>query len=233
MQPTSTLDALAAAVAGDVQSGMVVGLGAGRTADRATRALAHRVREDQLDVDCVCTSRATEALASELGLPIIPFGEVEHVDYLFDGASEVDHELRMLKGQFGAIARQRLVAQVARRRVYLVGEDKLVTRLGENALLTVTVIAFGVASIRNRLRDLGLSGVVRRNLDGEVFLTDGGNLVLDTSVPDRDLDELSEELDHVAGVVDHGLFLKEADEVLVEFRDGQVRRLVRGDAREE
>lgn len=229
MQPASTTDAFALAAVADVRSGMVVGLGTGRTADRATRALAQRVREDHLDIDCVCTSNATEKLSMELGLAVIPFGEVEQVDLLIDGCSEVDHDLRMLKGQFGAIARQRLVAQVARKRVYLVGEDKVVNKLGTNALLTITIIAFGVASIRNRLRDLGLSGIVRRSLDGEVFLTDGGNLVLDTSLPDRDLADLANELDHVAGVVDHGIFLDEADEVLVECKNGDVRRLVRPD----
>lgn len=227
MQPVPTTDAFAQAAVADVRSGMVVGLGTGRTSDRATRALAQRMREDHLDIDCVCTSNATEKLALELGLPVIPFGEVEQVDHLFDGASEVDHDLRMLKGQFGAIARQRLVAQVARHRVYMVGEDKVVNKLGTNALLTITIIAFGVASIRNRLRDLGLSGIVRRNLDGEVFLTDGGNLVLDMSLPDRDLADLANELDHVAGIVDHGIFLDEADEVLVECKNGDVRRLVR------
>lgn len=227
MQPTRTTDSLALAAVADVRSGMVVGLGTGRSSDRATRALAQRMREDHLDIDCVCTSTATEKLAIELGLPIVPFGEVEQVDHLFDGASEVDHDLRMLKGQFGAIARQRLVAEVGRKRVYMVGEDKVVNKLGTNALLTVTIIAFGVASIRNRLRDLGLSGIVRRGLDGEVFLTDGGNLVLDMSLPDRDLADLANELDHVAGVLDHGLFLTEADEVLVECKNGDVRRLVR------
>lgn len=227
MQPAPTTDAFALAAVADVRSGMVVGLGTGRTSDRATRALAQRMREDHLDIDCVCTSNSTEKLALELALPVIPFGEVEQVDYLIDGCSEVDHELRMLKGQFGAIARQRLVAQASRRRVYMVGEDKVVNKLGTNALLSVTIIAFGVASIRNRLRDLGLSGVVRRGLDGEVFATDGGNLVLDMSLPDRDIVDLATELDHVAGVVDHGIFLNEADEVLVECKNGDVRRLVR------
>lgn len=225
--PPPSADRLAAAAIEPVASGMLVGLGTGRTAERATRALARRVRDEKLDIDCVCTSLSTEHLALELGLPVVPFSEVEQIDYLYDGANEVDHRLRMLKGGHGAITRQRLVASISRRNVYLAGEDRFVNRLGTNALLTVVIIPFGIASIRNRLRDLGLCGVVRRNIDGEMHITDGGGVVIDMRMPDRNLVELAEELDHVTGVVDHGIFIEEADEVLLEAKSGEVRRIAR------
>jgi len=121
-------DGLALAAVAQVRSGMVVGMGTGRTAARAVRALAHRYKEEKLDIDCVSTSAATETLAKELGLPTVPFADIELVDYLFDGANEVDFQLRMLKGHHGAITRQRLVAEVSKRCVYLAAEDKLVQR---------------------------------------------------------------------------------------------------------
>jgi ribose 5-phosphate isomerase A len=220
-------DVLAKAAVAGVESGMIVGLGTGLTAARAVRALAHRYKEEKLDIDCVSTSASTESLAKELGLPTVPFAEIEMVDYLFDGANEVDHQVRMLKGHHGAITRQRLVAEVSSRCVYLANEDKLVQRLGAKTLLAVTIIPFGIASIRARLRSMGLGGVVRCNLDGEMFITEGGGVVLDVRLPERDLEELANELDHVAGVVDHGLFLTEADEVLIECKHGVVRRMRR------
>jgi ribose 5-phosphate isomerase A len=220
-------DPLAIAAVTGVQSGMIVGMGTGRTAARAVRALAHRYTEEKLDIDCVSTSMATESLARELGLPTVPFTDIEEVDYLFDGANEVDHELRMLKGHHGAITRQRLVAEVSRRCVYLANEDKLVQHLGSKTLLAVTIIPFGIASIRARLRSMGLSGVVRCNMDGEMFISEGGGVVLDIRLPERNVEELAEELDHVAGVVDHGIFLTEADEVLIECKHGVVKRMQR------
>lgn len=228
MGTSPAVDVLAIAAAAEVRSGMIVGLGAGRTAARAIRVLAQRIRDEKLDIDCVSTSADTEKLAKELGLPTIPFSEVEQVDYLFDGASEVDPQLQMLKGQSGAITRQRLVAEVATRRVYLAEEDKLVGRLGEKAPLSVTIIPFGIASIRQRLRHMGLAGVVRQNMEGEMVITEGGGVVLDMRLPpDRDVHELAEELDRVVGVVDHGLFLDEADEVFVECANGELRKLRR------
>lgn len=220
-------DALAKAAVEEIETGMIVGLGTGKNSDRAMRALADRVRTERLDIDCVCTSRATELLAVELGLPVVPFDEIEEVDYLFDGAYEIDRELRMLKGLYGAITRQRLVAQVARRRVYITTEERISDKLGTKAPLAVTIIPFGIASIRNRLRELGLIGVPRKHLDGSLFISDGGGVVLDLRMPDRDPRELAEALDHVTGVVDHGIFLDEADTVLVEYKSGEIRRFDR------
>jgi ribose 5-phosphate isomerase A len=229
--PREETDRLAIAGVEAIQSGMLVGLGTGRTANRAIRALARRVREERLDIDCVCSSLATEAVARELGLPIVSFDEVESLDYAFDGADEVDYRLRMIKGHHGAITRQRLVAAVASRFVCLATEDKLVNHLGKRSSLAITVIPFGLASTRNRLRDLGLCGVLRRTLDGELFVTDGGGVIFDMRIPETaDIEVLAAALDHVPGVVDHGLFLNEAHEALIECSNGEIRRIVRASA---
>lgn len=221
-----TPDTLAIAAIEPIKSGMMVGLGTGIMADRATRLLAETVRERKLDIRCVATSISTHRVATEAGLRVVPFADVDRVDYLFDGASEVDHQLRMLKGHHGAITRQRLVADVSDRCVYLTTEDRLSERLGTKSLLSVVVIPFGVASVRTHLRNLGLSGVLRRDFDGKVFDTEGGGVVFDMTLPDRDPKELANELDHVTGVVDHGIFLHEADEVLVECKGGEIRRMI-------
>ena len=218
-------DALALAAIEPITSGMIVGLGTGRNSTRVVRALALRCQRDRVRIHCVCTSLATEDLARELGLELVPFADVEEVDYLIDGADEVDHHLRMMKGQSGAITRQRLVAHAGKRCVYLAQEDKLVETLGTEALLAVVIIPFGIASTRARLRNLGLTGVVRRTLEGDVVVTDGGGVVLDMHITGRNVEQLALDLDHVPGVVDHGLFLTEADEVLIESESGAVRRL--------
>lgn len=192
-------------------------------------ALARRVREEKLTVEAVCATDAVEVATRELGIPVIPFANVERLDLLIDGADEVDQRLNMLKGQHGAIGRQRMLAQAAERRIFLVNEGKIVPRLGTHATLPIAVMRWGAASIRAGLRNMGLSGVLRRNLDGELYLTPSGNLILDVMLGERDLKALAAGLDAVAGVIDHGLFLDEADEVLVESRNGEIRRMLRED----
>ena len=98
--------------------------------------------------------------------------------------------------------------------------------MGEPLTLAVGVMAFGLASVRKRLRDMGLHGVVRRTLDGHLFLTDNGCLIMDLTLEDRDVEDLACELNAIPGVIDHGLFLDEADEVLVETPRG-IEKMVR------
>lgn len=207
---------------------MIVGLGTGRTASRGIIALADRVRDDGLDVKCVPTSHVTETLARQLRLNVVDFAMIERVDFLFDGADEVDPDLRMLKGAGGAMTRERIVAHAADRRVYMVHENKLVERLGTKAPLSACILAYGLASIREHLRSVGLNGVVRRSMDGHLFLTDNGNLILDFMIEDQNADELAATLDSIPGVVDHGIFLDECDELVIEKPTG-VERVIRSD----
>lgn len=220
------VDALARAAVSEIQSGMIVGLGSGRTAARGILALAERVREERLNIQCVPTSHASETVARSQMLQIIDFSMVERVDYLFDGADEVDPQCRMIKGKSGALVRERIVAHSSQKNVYMVVHDKLVDRLGAKSPLPIAVLAFGLSAVRSKLRAMGLNGVVRRTLDGQLFLTDNGALIVDVTLDEgTDVEELSMELDSVAGVADHGLFMTEAHEVLVETPDGVTRMI--------
>jgi ribose 5-phosphate isomerase A len=221
-------DALAEAAVADVAPGMALGLGTGRTASRAIHALAARVKEESLDVLCFGTSKACEQLALSLGLRVEPFSNRTALDLLIDGADEVDGHLRLMKGQHGAIARQRILAHASRRALYLVSENKIVPRLGTRSTLPIVVFEFGVTWIRDRLRHIGLSGVVRRTLEGDVFRTEHGHIVLDVSLSEQHRpEEVADFLDRCVGVLEHGLFLTEAHEVLVETTDARIRRLSR------
>lgn len=220
-------DALAQAAVANIVSGMLVGLGAGRTAARGARALAERVREDKLDIQCVAASNATEALARELGLTLADFAMVEEIDILIDGADEIDRSMRVMKGSRGAMTRERMLAWASKRRVFMVEQTKVSERIGTLCSLPIALMAFGLASTRRAIRDLGLNGVCRRDLDGNLFLTDNGNLVLDVNLSgNENLETLAAELNDLPGVIDHGLFLTEADCILIDHR-GEVEVLER------
>jgi ribose 5-phosphate isomerase A len=223
------VDQLAEAAVAPIESGMLVGLGTGRTARRGVRALAERIRQENLKIDCIASSEATEQLARELEMKVVDFALVEEVDYLFDGADEIDSKLRMLKGSGGAMTRERIIAWASKRRVFMIDGAKFVDNLGESCTLSVAVMAFGLASTRASLRAVGLNGVCRRSLDGDLFVTDNGNLILDvTLTPDHCVEELAAHLNDIPGVIDHGLFLGEADEVLID-RGGKIDKQIRQD----
>lgn len=228
MSEPFTADALAIASVAEIRSGMKVGLGTGRTAQRGIRALADRVREEKLDITCVATSEVTEALARELGLKMIEFSVQERIDFLFDGADEVDREMRVLKGSGGAMTRERLVAWAADRVLYMVGENKVVSHLGTSNTLAIAVLPFGLGPVRAELRGMGLIGVCRRKINGEIFITDNGNFVVDVTIDaGEDLEHLAATLNDMPGIIDHGLFINEADEILIERAGGVIERMVR------
>lgn len=221
-------DQLARAAVEPIESGMMVGLGTGRAATRAVRALADRVNTEGLSVRCVATSVATEALAHELALSVDPLQSVASIDYLFDGADEFDDRMRLIKGGGGAMTREKLAARRARRRVYLVQESKHVDRLGEHFPLPVEVRESALDSVRAALAERGLQGGVRAGSHG-AYLTDNGNPILDVTLDEFvDPEELALWLDRRRGVVGHGLFLNEADEIIVENEVGEIRRMGQG-----
>ncbi len=211
-----------------IVSDMLVGLGAGRTAARGIRSLAERVQRDGLKVQCVAASERADREARELGLHVVDFGVIEAVDYLIDGADEVDRAMRLMKGSRGAMTRERILCWAAKKTVFMVTSDKVSdTQIGARVPLPIAVMAYGLASTRNALRHIGLNGVLRRDMDGKMFITDNGNLVLDATLTgEEDLLDLHDALNSIPGVIDHGLFLDEADEILIEHADS-IERLVR------
>ncbi|MEA2802740.1 MAG: ribose 5-phosphate isomerase [Rhodospirillaceae bacterium] len=223
-----TQDLLAAAAVKDIVSGMAVGLGTGRAATRAIRALAQRAATERLVLRCVATSQASHDLAATLGLTVGSLEEIGPLDFLFDGADEVDPELRMIKGRGGAMTREKIVAHASAQRMYLIQSSKLSSRLGEKAPLPIEVLASDLAAVRQTLRTIGLEGPIRLKADGTPYKTDNGNPVIDAPLPsDLDVVQLGACLDKLSGVVGHGLFLTEANDVLIEDADGKVSRRTR------
>lgn len=222
-------DPLALAAVAEVAPGMVVGLGTGRAASRAVRALSEKVIREGIEITCVATSRATECLAEELGLRLLPMEDTAHLDLLFDGADEADPALRMIKGRGGAMTRERIVARATARRLYLLQREKMSPRLGTRASLPIEVIPFAKASVTERLRALGLNPEIRRDEAGRAAETDNANLILDAGLPAAaDPESIAAALNALAGVVDHGLFLDEADELIVEAGEfGPIERVKR------
>lgn len=192
-----------------IAPGMVVGLGTGSTAAHVVRRLAAlRAAGRLLDVVGVPTSRRTEDLARELGVPLTSLEAHPVLDLCIDGADEVDPALRLIKGGGGALLREKIVAQASRRLIIIVDEGKLSPRLGTRWAVPVEVVPFGWTSQALYLEGLGARVTRRLGPDGTPFVTDQGNLILDCAWgPLEDPEALAARLGARAGLVEHGLFL--------------------------
>jgi ribose 5-phosphate isomerase A len=200
-----------------VESGMVVGLGTGSTAIFATRRIAELLRQGALrDILGFSTSQATWEEAQRLGIPLLAPEMPRSIDLTIDGADEVDPQLNVIKGGGGALLREKIVAQASRRFVITVDDSKLSPRLGTHHPVPVEVLGFGWRSQARFLESLQAKIAVRKNPDSSQFATDSGNMILDCDFgPITDLAGLAENLNRRAGIVEHGLFLELASDVII------------------
>ena len=212
-----------------VRPGMTVGLGSGSTAALFIEELGRRLADGSLSqVRGIPTSEASRELATAAGIPLIDFADAPGgCDVVVDGADEIDPRLDLIKGLGGALLREKIVAQNARRRVIIADGSKLVDKLGSKAALPVEVLPYGIETQPAFFRGVGGEPVLRLDHDGRPYRTDNGNAIYDVAFgPMNDPRELEVTLLRRAGVVQTGLFLGMADEAIVAV-DGVVRTMVR------
>jgi len=210
-----------------VEDGMTIGLGTGSTARYFVEMLADEVA-DGLLVRCIETSEQTRALATSLGVPLVPFEQVDRIHLTVDGADEVDSNGYLIKGGGAALLREKIIASASDHMVVIADPSKQVERLGAFPL-PVEVTPFGYTITAKKVYDvLCAAGIDRprvelRKQPGslDLLVTDGGNHILDCHcgrIPDAEA--LAARLSNVPGVVEHGLFINIARTVIIGNENG-------------
>ena len=200
--------AAALAAADEVKTGMLVGLGTGSTAAFLIDELGRRFA-DGLEFSAVATSVASEKQAKSLGIPVLPFSEVAHIDLAIDGADEIDPALRAIKGAGGAMLREKCVAASATRMVVIADSSKKVAQLGATMPVPCETLPFAQASVGRALESLGAT-IALRMKNGTPYRTDQDNLIFDCHFgPISDPAALAVSLSSIPGMLGHGLFVTE------------------------
>lgn len=202
-----------------VTDGMVVGLGTGSTAYYFVEEIGRRIKEEGLQIIAVTTSSVTSQQAEGLGIPLKSIDEVDLVDVTVDGADEVDPNFNGIKGGGGALLMEKVVATPTKSYIWVVDESKLVEKLGAFKL-PVEVVQYGAEQVFRRFERAGYKPSFRQK-DGQRFVTDMKNFIidLDLGVIENPI-EFARELDHIVGVVEHGLFNQMVDKVIVAGKAG-------------
>lgn len=208
-----------------VKPGMKLGLGTGSTAAHFVELLGEKVAQG-LDVVGVPTSEATRELAERHGVPLTTLKDTPELDLTVDGADEIDPELRLIKGGGAALLREKIVAFASKKMIVIADKSKFVSHLGAFPL-PIEVVPFGKESTRRAIarlaQELGGSGEVdiRRAEDECPVVTDSGHIIVDAHFGKiGDPTEVSEALNRIPGVVEHGLFIGLASLAIVAGPDG-------------
>jgi ribose 5-phosphate isomerase A len=206
-----------------IEDGMVVGLGTGTTAYWAIQKIGERVGQG-LRIRAIASSARSEQQAKALNIPLLSQGEEPAaIDIDIDGADEVDNRCNLLKGGGGALLREKIIARNSRRFLVVVDEHKLVRDLGQFPL-PVEIVPFASGLTLKQLEKLGVNPVIRQ-VNGQPFRTDNGNLIADCRVyPVADPAGLNTRLHSVPGVVETGLFPHTmVSAVIVGYTNGEVK----------
>jgi len=205
-----------------VESGMVLGLGSGSTAEIFIDALGERIAGG-LKIVGIPTSKRTADCANEAGVPLIEPDKVDRINLTVDGADEVDPAFQLIKGGGACLLREKIIAHASDRMVVIVDDSKMVDVLGAFPL-PIEVDPFGMALTAEQVFDaLTATGcqeaqtILRQLKDGSgPLITDGGNYILDSKcrkIPNPL--ETAMALSQIPGVMEHGLFIDLADVVIV------------------
>nr|WP_108725529.1 ribose-5-phosphate isomerase RpiA [Lactiplantibacillus plantarum] len=202
-----------------IQDGMQVGLGTGSTVKFMVDALGERVKNEHLNIVGVSTSDRTAAQAKALGIPMKSVDEVDHLDLTIDGADEIANDFQGVKGGGAALLFEKIVAINSDKVMWIVDESKMVHQLGAFGL-PVEVIPYGSQHVFEKMAARGYNPVFRK-VNDELVRTDSNNIIIDLHIdPITDPHALAEDLIHMVGVVEHGLFLDMVNTVIVGHANG-------------
>lgn len=208
-----------------VRNGMKLGLGSGTTSHFFVRELGKEVAHG-LNLTCTTTSRSTIDVAREVGIVITDPNEIGELDLTIDGPDEIDRRFNMIKGGGACLLWEKIIAHSSRQMICICDETKIVEQLGRFPL-PVEVVQFAWKQtermVARVLADHGMTNVmiVRRMRDGQPVVTDSGNFILDCHCAAiGDPAPLEIELNRIPGVVENGLFTREAIGMVVGCFDG-------------
>jgi ribose 5-phosphate isomerase A len=200
-----------------IEDDMIIGLGTGTTVRYFLEELSKKLISGELrNISGIPSSKHTEQLAGSLAIPLTTFEQHSTVDIAIDGADEVDPELNLIKGGGGALLREKIMAQATRRFVVIIDESKYSKQLGTLFGVPVEVLPFAYALEQRYLQDLGAEVSIRKQKNGAYFCTDQANYILDCDFGRiSDAEGLAQKMDKRAGILEHGLFLSVATDVII------------------
>ena len=214
-QSTEVKQRLAKAAAAEIENGMVVGLGTGSTANAFIEALANRYHQQGIVCTAVASSISSGVLAQQLGLPLQGIEQTTRMDIYVDSADEVTDEKWVLKGRGSDLVKEKLFAAAADR-VLIIGEQsKWVKQIGAHYPIPIEVMPMAWTIVKQQLARIGGLATLRSQASGEgQHVTAHGSVVLDTTFDTvSDYRQLAMQLSAMPGVVEHGLFIDNVDEV--------------------
>lgn len=198
-----------------------LGLGCGST----VKLFIEEISKADLKIeDIVTASFDTSLKLQEVGIKSYETGLAREVDVYVDSADEVDKNLNMIKGRGGALTREKVLASLAKLRIFIVTENKLVSKLGSTKPVPLEIVPFSINLVSKRLKELGYKFEVRfaKRKDGPEISDNYGFLIdVHTGPMDNPL-ETHYKFKEITGVIETGIFVNYVDVLIIGRKDRTV-----------
>ncbi len=200
-----------------IEDNMILGLGTGSTAYYLIEKVGELVNQG-LKIKAVATSQNTTSLAKELNIPLVSIDEVNKIDLAIDGVDEIDGNFNAIKGGGGALFREKMVANIADKVIWIMDSSKVVDSIGAFPL-PVEILPYGYQHILKQLKLLSLNPILRLKEDIP-YVTDNDNYIVDLHLGKGfEIISIIEKLKSITGVLETGLFLNTCDMMLIGAED--------------
>ena len=196
-----------------IKDGMILGLGTGSTAYYMIKKVGELV-ENGMNLKAVATSQSTENLAKKLNIPLVHINEIERIDLCIDGVDEIDKDFNAIKGGGGALFREKIVATLANKVIWIMDESKLVDSIGKFPL-PIEVLPYGYTQVIKKLKEYSFNPTIRMK-DENIFITDNGNYIIDLHIrKPMNITDVYNKVNGITGVLEIGLFINMCTRIII------------------
>jgi len=192
-----------------VKNHQTIGLGSGRSATAFVKSLSLLVKKKKFNIKCVPTSLQIKLEAEKGNLHLIDT-ILDKIDIVFDGADQIDKGKNLIKGGGGALLRENILINAAKKVVIMADDSKFVTNFNRSVPVEVHPLARN--TVTKNISKIGGRPKIRTLDRGYPFITENGNIILDCSFGVIKKPKLlQEKIKNISGVLEVGIFTRKPD----------------------
>ena len=207
-----------------VKNGYILGLGSGRAATAFVNSLSKYLRENDLHVRAIPTSLQIKLIAEQGGIHLIEADQVEKIDVVFDGADQIDHQKYLIKGGGGALLRENILINAAKKVVIMADKSKFVKNFNRSVPVEIHPLARN--TVTKSIKKLGGKPIIRTIERGYPFITENGNVILDCNFGViKNPKTLAQKVKLIPGVIEVGIFTRKPDVIYKAKTNGKFEML--------
>ena len=193
-----------------VKDDYVIGLGSGRAATALVKSLSKLIKLKGYNIRGVPTSLQIKLIAEKVGIPLVEADQVDFIDVVFDGADQIDSQKYVIKGGGGALLRENILFNLAKKVVVMADKTKFVKNLTRTVPIEIHPLARN--SVTKSIKKLGGESQIRSLDRGYPFFTENGNIILDCDFGTiKNPKILTQKIKQTPGVLESGIFLRKPD----------------------